>query len=520
MITADVSVDVNPTIVTSFAIYLALIFAIAIYAARRWTGSMEGFYLGGRKVGNFVVALSAVTSGRSAWLVLGVTGMAFVDGASAVWVVPGYILMELFLFLVAAPRLRRFTGRMRDITLPDYFTSRLQGGLKLRHLTVWVLVIFMIVYVASQFDAGGKAFASTFGLDQDLGIWITALIVLCYTLVGGYVAVALSDMIQACFMLFGLVVLPIVVITSLGWGGMIDILHALDPALLNPYALGVGAIISGVGIGLGSPGNPHILVRYMSIDDPAKLRTAALWGTVWNVLMSWGAVYIGLAGRAIYQDVEALPGQDTEQLFPYLAADYLPPLIVGFLVAAVFAAIMSTADSQLLVGSSGIVRDMYERMLRPERRPSQRYLVRLSRLVVLFLCLFSAGLLYVPYAQTTVFWLVLFAWAGLGAAFGPPLLISLFWRGATAAGAAAGIITGTVVTITWFTMDQWAPELAAAIPPGLDYELIPGFAASALAVWLVSLVTRRPSDVDRIMADLASGQDASTEPAHGTTTPS
>jgi SSS family solute:Na+ symporter len=357
VVPAQVAVEVDWLVVTSFVVYLLLVFALAIYAALRWTGNMDAFYLGGRKMRNFVVGLSAVTSGRSAWLVLGVTGMAFVEGASAVWVVPGYILMELFLFLVAAPRLRRFTGRMDNITLPDFFESRFGGRVEaLRRLTVLVIVVFMTAYVSAQFAAGGKAFQSTFGLGENTGIWITAAIVLLYTIAGGYVAVSLNDVVQAVFMLFGLVVLPIVALTQIGYEPMMATLAELDPTLVDPTALGIGAAIGFIGIGLGSPGNPHILVRYMAIRDALQLRYAAVVGTTWNVLMAAGAVLIGVVGRLYFPEAALLPGADPENLYPVMAELHLPPLLFGVVVASIFAAIMSTADSQLLVAASSLAR--------------------------------------------------------------------------------------------------------------------------------------------------------------------
>ena len=490
----DVVVEVDPLMVASFSLYLLLVVGIAFYAARNWTGSMGEFYLGGRRMKDVVVALSAVTSGRSAWLVLGVTGTAFAMGASAVWALVGYILMELFLFLVAAPRLRRFTGRMDNITLPDFFESRFGGGVEgLRRLTVLVIVVFMTAYVSAQFAAGGKAFQSTFGIGENTGIWITAAIVLIYTIAGGYVAVSLNDVVQAVFMIFGLVLLPIVALTQIGYQPMLATLSELDPTLVDPTALGIGAAIGFIGIGLGSPGNPHILVRYMSIDNPANLRKSALWGTTWNVLMGWGALFIGLAGRAIYGEVAALPNEDTEQLFPLLASEFLPGIIVGFLVAAVFAAIMSTADSQLLVGASGVVRDIYQRVVpNAENRDSKHY-VFVSRITVLVMVLIAGALLYLPGAEDLVFWLVLFAWGGLGAAFGPPVLFCLFWKRTTAAGVMAGIFVGAATVVAWY----YIPGLTDII-----YEGVPGFIASTLAVWLVSLATRVPEDVERIVNDL------------------
>jgi sodium/proline symporter len=499
------AVQVDGGVVGAFVFYLALVVGIAVYAARNRTSDLGEFFLGGRRMGNLVVALSAVTSGRSAWLVLGVTGIAFVSGVGAVWAVVGYTVMELFLFLFAAPRLRRFTGRMDDITLPDFFASRFNtSSHALRQLTVGVIVVFMIAYVSAQFAAGGKAFASTFGMEETTGIWLTMLIVLLYTILGGYVAVALNDAIQAFFMLFGLVLLPVVVISQLGWGAVTDTVAGLDPSMFDPTALGIGGLIGFLGIGLGSPGNPHILVRYMSIDDPKKLRMSALWGTIWNVLMGWGAVFIGLAGRAVFTDEQALPGADTEQLFPALAAEFLPGVLVGFLVAAVFAAIMSTADSQLLVGASGVVRDIYQGIFRGGADISDRHLVRLSRATILVMCLIGVGLLYMPGAEDLVFWLVLFAWGGLGASFGPPVLFSIFWRGTTAAGVAAGIVVGAVTTVAWY----YIPGLTDII-----YEGVPGFIFSCIAVYLVSRTTTKPAGLDVIMEDLRSGQDAVTQPS-------
>ncbi|MBB6171002.1 SSS family solute:Na+ symporter [Nocardiopsis mwathae] len=499
---AQAAVEPDAALLASFTLYLVLVIGIAVYATRVASGSAAGFFLGGRAMKQVVVALSAVTSGRSAWLLLGLTGLAFMTGASAVWSVVGYTLMELFLFLFAAPRLRRFTGRRGDITLTDYFVSRLGGGRGLRALIAAVIAVFMIAYVSAQFTAGGKAFAGTFGLPTATGVWITAGIVLFYTVVGGYAAVALSDVVQAVFMLFGLVVLPVIAMASIGWTPMVATLRALDPSLLDPFSLGIGALVGALAIGLGSPGNPHIIIRYMSIDDPRRLRGAAAWGTVWNVLMGWGAVSVGLVGRAVYGDVEALPGADSEQLFPFLAAEYLPAFVAGLLVAAVFAAIMSTADSQLLVGASAVVRDIYLGLIRGGRRLEEATAVRVSRWVVLAMCLLAVGLLHVPGIDDVVFWLVLFTWAGLGAAFGPPLLLSLFWKGTTAAGAAAGVITGTVTTVTWYY------TLSAHM-----YELIPGFIASTLATWLVSLVTRKPDDTDSLMADMRPESDR--RPASG-----
>lgn len=475
----------------AFVGYLAVVVGIGVWSARFSSEGVGEYFLGGRQIGRFVVALSAVVSGRSAWLITGVTGMAYTRGASAVWAVVGYIVAELLLFLYYARRLRRFTEARDAITLPDFFAARFgdRSGL-LRGLLVLILFVFMVSYVSAQFVAGGKAFASGFGLDPTTGILLTAAIVLVYTVLGGFLAVSLTDMLQAILMLFALGVVPVLAFAREGGlDAALAELSALDAGLVDPLALSFGAFLGFVGIGLGSPGNPHILIRYMSIDDPEQLRWSAVVGTVWNVMMAWGAVFLGLAGRVWFPDVTALPAADPENLYPMLARGVLPDFAFGLVIAAVFAAIMSTADSQLLVAASAVVRDLYQQVLRRGRELPQRRLVLLSRLTVLVLVGLALWLGFA--ADELVFWLVLFAWAGLGAALGPTSILALWWRGTTRAGVVAGLLTGTTVTFVW----KLVPVLDAAL-----YELIPAFLAALLATWLVSLATRRPTGVDEMFA--------------------
>ncbi|HSR42566.1 MAG TPA: sodium/proline symporter, partial [Longimicrobiales bacterium] len=436
-----------------------------------------------------VVALSAVVSGRSAWLLLGVTGMAYSTGASAVWSVVGYTVVEFFLFFFYARRLRRFADVHDVVTLPDFFAARFgdrDGWLRLA--LAGVILIFMVSYVSSQFAGGGKAIGASFGLSAGAGVILTAAIVLGYTMVGGFLAVSLTDTLQAFLMILGLVVLPLVAISSAGgWGAVGRELGLLDPTLIEPLSLGFGAFLGLVGIGLGSPGSPHILVRYLSIDDAEQLRWAAVVGTVWNVVMGAGAVLVGLAGRVYFPTVEMLPAADTENLYPVLAQQQLHPFLFGVIVASIFAAIMSTADSQLLVAASTVVRDWYEKVRRRGEALPDRTLVLYSRLVVV--ALVGAALLLGMAAENLVFWLVLFAWAGLGAALGPTSILALYWRGTTRAGVFAGLAVGTVTTIVWYSV----PALKSRL-----YELIPAFGLSLIATWLVSLATARPDGVDEM----------------------
>lgn len=482
--TRVISVALDPYAVAAFIGYLVLLVGIGVYASRFSSRGISEYFIGGRKMNRFVVALSAVVSGRSAWLLLGVTGMAYAQGPSAIWAVAGYIVVELFLFLYYARRLRNFTEARDCITVPDFFAERFNDhDGKLRLVIVTIFLVFMIGYVSAQFVAGGKAFSSGFGIEMNTGIFLTALIVVIYTILGGFLAVSLTDMIQAVFMILALVILPVIAI--LDFGGLdflLDQLAEADWMLVDPFAVSAGAAIGFLGIGLGSPGNPHILARYMSIDDSQQLKAAAVIGTTWNVIMAWGAVFIGLAGRAWFPEVSMLPAGDTENLFPVLAQQHLNPVLFGVVLASIFAAIMSTADSQLLVAASSVVRDVYDKIIRKGEEIPQKTLVLYSRLVVFALVVIS--LLFGYLAEDLVFWLVLFAWAGLGASIGPTSILALYWKGTTRAGVFAGLLTGTSVTIIWY----FVPVLKESM-----YELIPGFLAAMAATWIVSLFTS-PAD--------------------------
>jgi SSS family solute:Na+ symporter len=374
---------------------------------------------------------------------------------------------------------------MDNLTLPDFFESRYKDNSNiLRILSVFIILIFMISYVASQFQAGGKAFSTSFGVSGTSGLLVTAAIVLIYTILGGFLAVSLTDMIQAFFMIFALLILPIIAIMNMGgWGEILQILQNFNPRFLNPFAFSAGGIIGFLGIGLGSPGNPHILVRYMSIADPKALRKSCVFGTVWNTLMAWGAVFIGLIGRAYYLKPEALPEGDPENLFPYLASAHLHPLLLGIITASILAAIMSTADSQLLVASSGIARDLYQKIIAKDKFLSQKKLVLISRMVVLGLVI--AAVVFGILAKQYVFWLVLFAWGGLGASFGPTILLSLFWKKTTKAGIIAGLVAGTTITIVWNQVEALK---------NIIYELVPAFIVAFTLTVFVSLLTSAPEE--------------------------
>lgn len=464
----------------AFAGYLVLIVIVGILAARFSSKGISNFFIGGRKMNMFVVAISAVVSGRSAWLLLGLTGMAYTMGLSALWAAAGYIIAEFFLFFYFAPRIRKFSEQKDGITIPDFFEARFNDRTGvLRALVALIIIVFMVAYVSAQFVAGGKTFSAGFELTPWQGILVTAAIILFYTMLGGFLAVSITDTIQGIIMVVALVVLP--VITIIHMGGFVAFFEAASlitnssGAFTNVFAISAGAMIGFLGIGLGSAGNPHIIARYMSISDARKLPMTAIVGTATNIVMAAGALLTGMAGRLYFPDPLLLPLGDTENLYPALASEHLHPVMFGVVIASIFAAIMSTADSQLLVAASAVIRDIYEKLLFRNKTIDQQKLVRLSRWAVFLLVVASLMLAFV--AENLIFWLVLFAWAGLGAALGPASILSLFSKNVTRNGVIAGIITGALTIIIW----NRVPVLKSFV-----YELVPAFFIAWVVIVVVS----------------------------------
>jgi sodium/proline symporter len=474
----------HPAAMTVFVVTLFLPVVVGFITLRR-TKSQSDFFVGGRAMNRLVVALSAVSSGRSSWLVLAVSGMAYQLGTGAVWAVLGYTTVEFFQFIYIGRRLRSKTQEYGSITLLDYFESRYDDTRHLLRITGAVIIgIFITAYVSAQLFAGAKTLGSALDIPLGWCLLISAALILVYMVLGGYIAVAYNDVVRAIVMLVGLVVLPVVGLFHVGGPGALGgLLAALDPRYLDPFSLGAGAVIGFLGIGLGSPGQPHILVRYMSIDDPDKLRSSAVIGTTWNVLLGLGAVTIGVLGRAVVPAIENLPNQDSEMIYLVLSSEYFGPALYGLLVGGIFAAILSTADSQLLVVASTFVRDIYEKILKKRETIDESKKLRISRWIVVLSGVLALVLAFI--AEDLVFWLVLFAWGGLGASLGPAVIFSLYWRRTTRSGVLAGMIVGTVVTIVW--------KLWLKGPTGV-YELIPAFFCSALAVVVVSVLSRKPAE--------------------------
>ena len=479
----------------SLIAYFALMLAIGFYAYRKSTDSSEAYVLGGRQLPPAVAALSAGASDMSGWLLLGLPGALYAAGLVEAWIGIGLFIGALLNWIIVAPRLREQTERYdNSLTIPAFLANRFPSqALALRTVSAIVIVVFFAVYTASGLVAGGKLFDSAFGdmfdlswlSDYGIGVWLTLGIVLTYTVIGGFLAVSLTDFVQGCIMMVALVVMPTLVLTTGkgdGVGAAADRLRSIEPDFLSlTSGLTVVGFLSAVAWGLGYFGQPHIIVRFMAVRSVRDVQIAR------NICMAWmgislaGAIGVGIFGRA-YTARNNIDLTDPETIFILLANTLFHPLVTGFLYAALLAAIMSTISSQLLVASSSLTEDFYRLFLR--RHASEREAVTVGRVCVLLVGLTAALLAGDPNSQ--VLGLVANAWAGFGAAFGPLILLSLTWRRMTGAGAVAGLVTGATVVILWIQAG-WNKAFLGG--PGV-YEIIPGFLAAATAIILVSLLTR------------------------------
>ncbi len=471
-----------------FVLYLVIILAVGIITLRL-TRTLSDYLLAGRRLGIWVVTFSERASGESAWLLIGLPGMALVGGFSAFWTAIGCIGGILFSWLVIAKKLRLLTEKYNALTIPSFFEARLADSTHLVRIIATVIIIFFFTaYVAAQFLAAGKVLNITFGLSPLVGMLIGALIIVAYTIMGGFFAVAWTDLFQGIIMIFTLVALPLVMIVELGGlGEMASVIGGVDPLQVSMTEGKTGwqalaLVLGGLGVGLGYMGQPHLVTRFMSIKNPDDLRKGTVIAGLWAVCGFFGATLIGLAAIAYFKGTILLGPlglTDAEQVMPYLVERFFPAWLAGILISGAIAAMMSTADSQLVVSTSAVSEDIYHQLI--NKHADQRTLLLISRVTTLVIGI--VAFILALSAKQLVYWMVLFAWAGLGSAFGPPLLLSLWWKKTTKAGVAAGMVTGTVVVIVWY----FVPVLKSSL-----YEIIPGFFASLLAVIVVSLLTDEP----------------------------
>ena len=475
-------------VMISLAAYFIAMIAIGLWAWKKSTDDIDGYLLGGRKLSPSVAALSAGASDMSGWLLLGLPGAAFVAGLSASWIAIGLFVGALLNYIIVAPRLRVHTERTGDsITIPEFFEKRFEDrSHALRVLASVVIIIFFTLYTSAGVVSGGKLFESAFGADYSLGLWLTAGVVVVYTLFGGFLAVSLTDFVQGCIMFVALVLLPAVAFSQLGWE-FTGALEAAKPGAFDMMAdMTPLAVISALAWGLGYFGQPHIIVRFMAVRSVRDVPAMRNIGMSWMAVALIGAVATGLIG-ATYVARTGTPLDDPETIFILLADILFHPLMTGFLLAALLAAIMSTISSQLLVSSSSLTEDFYRIYFR--RDAGQKELVTVGRICVVLVALVAIWLAYDP--ENTILGLVANAWAGFGAAFGPVVILALTWSRFTRNGALAGIIVGAVTVLLWI----YAPVLGdGKTLSSIVYEIVPGFLLGGLAAILVSLIDRRPAE--------------------------
>ena len=473
-------------VLLGFIGYLLIVVVVG-FITFRYTKTLADFLLAGRRLGAWVVAFSERASGESAWLLIGLPGLALATGFSAIWSAIGCAAGIFVSWTLVARRLRVATEKLGALTLPDYFEARFKDHTHLlRIVSMAVIVFFFTFYVSAQFLAAGKVLNTTFGITPLLGMVIGAVIILFYTIMGGFFAVAWTDLVQGILMAGAMIVLPMAAWIELGGvSGVAEKVGAHGPELLlatggqTGHALIWGLIIGSLGIGLGYVGQPHLLVRFMAIRDPRELRKGTVIAMSWVIIAFWGAVLVGIAGLAHF----GLDGlADAEHVMPQVATLFLPAGIAGIIISAAIAAMMSTADSQLLVATSALSEDIYHQLI--NKKASQRLLVTISRLGTILIGVIA--FILALRAEEQVYWFVLYAWSGLGAAFGPGIVMSLWWKRTTKWGMFAGMITGSAVTVIWHNV----PVLK-----GFVYELVPAFVLAFVAVYVVSLLTEPPREV-------------------------
>lgn len=482
------------TLVT-LSLYFVLMLAIGVYAWWKTANTSEGFLLAGRDLSPSVTALSAGASDMSGWLLLGLPGALYLAGLSAAWIGIGLTVGALLNWIIVAPRLRvQSEARGNALTIPEFLANRFpDSATALRMISGVVIVVFFAVYTASGLVGGGKlfetAFASLLPADSGVtpyaaGIWITAIVVLLYTALGGFLAVSLTDFVQGIIMFVALLAMPLVILLGPGGGGAA--ISAVDvPGYLSlTQGLTALGVISAVTWGLGYFGQPHIIVRFMALRRVEDMPLARNIAMSWMVVCLVGAVGVGIAGRG-YAEANGIAVEDPETIFIILAELLFHPLITGFLFAALLAAIMSTVSAQLLVTSSSLTEDFYRLFLR--KQAGEREAVNVSRAFLVLVALAALFIARDPDSQ--VLGLVAHAWAGFGAAFGPLILLSLTWPRMTGAGAVAGLVTGAAVVAVWIALgwDQALPGMSEGL-----YEIVPGFVAAWIAIVAVSRMSAVP----------------------------
>lgn len=474
----------NTSVLAAFIIYLIIMMAIGIYFWRK-EQTLSDYILGGRSLGPWLTSMGAEASDMSGWMLMGLPGYAYVAGLEAGWIALGLIIGTFANWRFIAKRLRNYTQIAKDsLTLPDYFENRFHDKTKiLRVVSAIFILVFFLLYTSSAFVAGGKLFNTVFGVSYTYALLLGAFVVVFYTFLGGFLAVSYTDLIQGSMMFFAILIVPITATILLG-GSMetIHLISSLNAEMFNPFTSTSGEYITAIQIisllawGVGYFGQPHILVRFMAIRSANEIKEATNIAMVWVILSLVAAVLVGMIGRVYL--TQPLEGAHVETVFMVMAYDLFPSFFAGFILSAILAAVMSTASAQLLVTASAVSQDFYKAIL--HTTATEKELVWVSRATVLVVA--ALAILMALDQNSFVLEIVAYAWAGFGSAFGPAILLSLFWSRMTRNGALAGILAGGITVLIWKQF-AWF---------GL-YELVPGFIFSCIAIILVSKLDNPPS---------------------------
>ncbi|WP_034057363.1 sodium/proline symporter [Lacinutrix jangbogonensis] len=478
------------------ALYVGILFLIGIFASRKIKG-MSDYYVGGKNMGFWAVAFSARATGESGWLLIGLTGMGAMAGYSGYWVVVGELLGVFISWQFMAKRFKKRSDKYGAITIPDYLQSHFKSKTHtLRIIAAAVLVIFIVIYVASQIDVTGVAFESMLGIDYKLGALIGFFIVLTYIFIGGFVAAVWSDLFQGLLMFFGLVLLPIVVWFSMDHGdGVTAGLNAIDPTLTQIMGrsddqwMNLFTILGFSMIGLGFLGSPQVYVRFMSIKSEKEIKKGKWVAIAFTLLTDAAAVTIGILGRIYFtkagQDPEVVLGNNGENVLSMITESFLPTILVAIFIAIVLSAIMSTIDSLLILASSAITRDFYQKIFRPHLKDKELTKIsRISTIIMAFTALIIAMVMNYVSPDRQIFWVIIFGWSGIAATFCPVIILTLFWKGYSEKGAIASMLSG-FISVILFNFVFKEMETVGAYFVALDV-LAPSFAVAMLIGIIVS----------------------------------
>lgn len=473
--------------IISIGLYMLLMIGIGVYSYYKSTSNSEEFLIGGRKLGAAVTALSAGAADMSGWLLMGLPGAMYMFGFASSWIAIGLTIGAFLNYIVVAPRLRIYTEVAQNaITLPVFFENRFRDRTRLlKIVSSVVILIFFTLYTSAGMVSGGRLFESAFGMDYMTGLYTTSLVVVVYTFLGGFLAVSLTDFVQGTIMFIALIMMPIVIVHQVG--GITETLQIINDKDVQYLQIFKGStFISAISLaawGLGYFGQPHILVRFMAIENVREIKKARRIGISWMIMTLGGAMLVGLFGIAYLAkfDTASMLAFDqskekAETIFIYLSRVLFHPMIGGFLLSAILAAVMSTISSQLLVTSSSMTEDIFKSFIRPGA--SAKTMLIVSRVSVLVVAVIAFLLSLNP--NNSILNLVGYAWAGFGASFGPVILLSLLWKRTTMKGALAGMLAGGVTVLAWIYIPHGFKEL---------YEIIPGFIIGFSATVIVSMIT-------------------------------